>query len=283
MDSDAVMAPLADAGGPQGHGNVHVALAGVSKVFAGREGGQDVHALGPVGFELRKGEFFSVVGPSGCGKSTLLDLMAGLTEPTEGEIRFEGRPVRGEVPEGVAVVFQEDASFPWLNVFDNAAFGGRQMGIPEAELRERVEYSLGFMGLTDFARAYPAQLSGGMRQRVCIARAMAQRPRLMLLDEPFGALDQQTRLLMGEETLKLWRETGSTIMLITHSIDEAVLLSDRIGVMSARPGRFLDILETGWRRDRGSETALDPRYGQLQSRIWGRLREESLKALGASR
>jgi len=284
MVNDAVMTtPRATPAGPQGQSEVHVALDGVAKVFAGRDGGQAVHALGPVSFELRKGEFFSVVGPSGCGKSTLLDVIAGLTEPTEGDIRFEGRPVSGEVPEGVAVVFQEDASFPWLNVFDNAAFGGRQMGIGEAEVCARVDYALGFMGLTDFARAYPAQLSGGMRQRVCIARAMVQRPRLMLLDEPFGALDQQTRLLMGEETLKLWRVTGSTIMLITHSIDEAVLLSDRIGVMSARPGCFLDILETGWHRDRGSETALDPRYGQLQSEIWGRLREESLKALGAAR
>lgn len=265
-----------------GNAEVHVALSGVTKVFPGREGGADVHALGPLGFELCKGEFFSVVGPSGCGKSTLLDVMAGLTTPTEGEVRFEGKAVQGAVPEGVAVVFQEDATFPWLNVFDNAAFGGRQMGIAEHEVRERVDYALGFMGLNAFARAYPAQLSGGMRQRVCIARAMVQRPRLMLLDEPFGALDQQTRLLMGEETLKLWRETGSTIMLITHSIDEAVLLSDRIGVMSSRPGRFLDILETGWSRERGSETALDARYGQLQSQIWGRLREESLKALGGS-
>jgi len=262
---------------------VHARLSGVTKVFPGRDGGDDVHALGPIGFELRRGEFFSVVGPSGCGKSTLLDVIAGLTTASEGEVWFEGQRVAGEVPEGVAVVFQEDATFPWLNVFDNAAFGGRQMGIAEAEVRDRVEYALGFMGLSGFARAYPAQLSGGMRQRVCIARAMVQRPRLMLLDEPFGALDQQTRLLMGEETLKLWRETGSTIMLITHSIDEAVLLSDRIGVMSSRPGRFINIVETGWARERGSETALDPRYGQLQSEIWSRLRDESLKALGAAR
>jgi len=262
--------------------DAHVTLTGVTKVFAGRDGAQDVHALGPVSFDLRRGELFSVVGPSGCGKSTLLDVIAGLTNATQGDIQFEGQRVAGEVPEGVAVVFQEDASFPWLNVFDNAAFGGRQMGIDEAEVGERVSYALGFMGLSDFSKAYPAQLSGGMRQRVCIARAMVQRPRLMLLDEPFGALDQQTRLLMGEETLKLWRETGSTIMLITHSIDEAVLLSDRIGVMSARPGCFIDIVETGWTRERGSETALDPRYGQLQSQIWGQLRTESLKALGSA-
>ncbi len=141
------------------------------------------------------------------------------------------------MPDGVGVVFQEDASFPWLTSFDNAAFALRRAGLPETEVRERVEHTLSFMGLMPFARAYPAQLSGGMRQRVCIARTLVTRPRLLLLDEPFGALDQQTRLLMGDELLALWRETGATILLITHSLDEAALLSDRVGVMSARPGR----------------------------------------------
>lgn len=262
---------------------VHVAVNDVAKVFPGREGAEDVHALGPITFNLHQGEFFSVVGPSGCGKSTLLDLVAGLTQATRGSITFEGQQVDGQVPEGVAVVFQEDASFPWLTVFDNAAFGVRRMGLAESEIKERVDHALAFMGLSHFAKAYPSQLSGGMRQRVCIARAMVLRPRLMLLDEPFGALDQQTRLLMGEETLKLWRETNSTIMLITHSIDEAVLLSDRIGIMSARPGKFIDIVETGWSRERGSETALDPRYGELQSDIWRKLRQESMKALGGAK
>lgn len=260
---------------------IHVQVQAATKIFTPGDGRPPVHALGPVSFDLRKGEFFSVVGPSGCGKSTLLDLVAGLSRPSDGEIHFEGARVDGEVPDGVAIVFQEDASFPWLNVFDNAAFGARRNGLPENEVRERVDHALAFMGLADFARAYPAQLSGGMRQRVCIARVMVLRPRLMLLDEPFGALDQQTRLLMGEETLKLWRETGSTIMLITHSIDEAVLLSDRIGTMSARPGTFIDVVETGWSRDRGSETTMDPHYGVLQSQIWQMLRGESLKALGA--
>jgi ABC-type nitrate/sulfonate/bicarbonate transport system ATPase subunit len=166
-------------------------------------------------------------------------------------------------------------------VYDNAAFGVRRAGLPENEIKERVDHALAFMGLASFAKAYPAQLSGGMRQRVCIARAMVLRPRLMLLDEPFGALDQQTRLLMGEEMLKLWRDTGSTVMLITHSIDEAVLLSDRVGVMSSRPGTFIDIVDTGWSRERDARTALDPRYGALQAQIWGMLRAESIKALGA--
>ena len=258
----------------------HVAINGATKVFAARDGGLPLHALGPVSFDLRQGEFFSVVGPSGCGKSTLLDLVAGLSLPTEGSVFFEDKEVKGQVPEGVAVVFQEDASFPWLSVFDNAAFGARRNGLTENEVRERVDHALAFMGLAGFAASYPAQLSGGMRQRVCIARAMVLRPRLMLLDEPFGALDQQTRLLMGEEMLKLWRETGSTVMLITHSIDEAVMLSDRVGIMSARPGTFIDIVETGWSRERGSETTMSPHYGALQSKVWGLLRTESLKALG---
>lgn len=260
----------------------HVVLDQVTRVYPARGNQPPVKALGPVSLELRQGEFFSVVGPSGCGKSTLLDVVAGLNPPTEGSARFEGKPIAGAVPDGVAVVFQEDASFPWMTVFDNAAFGARHAGLPVEEIARRVDHALSFMGLSGFASAYPSQLSGGMRQRVCIARAMVMRPRLMLLDEPFGALDQQTRLLMGEELLKLWRETGSTIMLITHSIDEAVLLSDRIGIMSARPGRFIDIVETGWARSRDSQTTMDPRFGALQSRIWGMLREESIKALGLS-
>ena len=137
------------------------------------------------------------------------------------------------------------------------------------------------MGLKDFARAYPAQLSGGMRQRVCIARTLVLQPRLILLDEPFGALDQQTRLLMGDEVLRLWRETGATIMLITHALDEAAMLSDRVGVMSARPGRFIDIITTGWPRERDSEIVADPAFGAVTARLWSHLRGESMKAIGA--
>ena len=212
-----------------------------------------MHALGPIDLALQQGEFFSVVGPSGCGKSTLLDVRRR-TRRRRAPGRSGSRASRssGEVPDGVGVVFQEDASFPWLTVYDNAAFALRRAGVPDAEVRERVEHTLAFTGLASFAQAYPAQLSGGMRQRLCIARTLVMRPRLLLLDEPFGALDQQTRLLMGDELLKLWRETGATVLLITHSLDEAALLSDRIGVMSARPGVFIDLVETGWPRERDS-------------------------------
>lgn len=253
---------------------VHARLDGVTRVYGGL-----VHALGPVTLELRRNEFFAVVGPSGCGKSTLLDVLAGLSPPTEGTITFEGKPVAGQVPEGVGVVFQEDASFPWLTVAGNIAFGLKRRGAPAAETQRRVREAIEFMGLSAFADAYPSQLSGGMRQRMCIARTLVLEPRLILLDEPFGALDQQTRLLMGDEVLRLWRATGATVVLITHAIDEAVMLADRVGVMSARPGHFIDIVETNWPADRDSRIAARPEFGGVTTRIWEKLRGEAMKAM----
>jgi NitT/TauT family transport system ATP-binding protein len=262
---------------------IHARLCGVTRVYPGAAGTQPVHALGPVDLDLRRGEFFAVVGPSGCGKSTLLEVLAGLQRPTAGTVLFEGRPVSGEVPDGIGVVFQEDASFPWLTVWDNTAFGLRRSGVDAAEIRRRVDDALAFMGLMDFVRAYPAQLSGGMRQRVCIARTLVLQPHLILLDEPFGALDAQTRLLMGDEVLRLWRRTGATVLLITHALDEAAMLSDRIGAMSARPGRFLDIVVTGWPRERDSKIVGEPAFGEITGRLWDNLRGESMKSLGYSK
>ncbi len=252
----------------------------VGHAFAQVGDAAGVRALERVDLALRAGEFFSVIGPSGCGKSTLLDIVAGLIAPSEGRVRFEGREVRGEVPDGIGVVFQEDASFPWLSVRDNVAFGLRRQGVDPAEIKRRVDYALGFMGLAGFAGHHPAQLSGGMRQRVCIARTLVLQPRLILLDEPFGALDQQTRLLMGEELLRLWRDTNATVMLITHSLDEAAMLSDRVGVMSARPGRFIETLSTGWPRERDSRIVGERRFGELTAEMWSHLRAESLRAIG---
>jgi NitT/TauT family transport system ATP-binding protein len=265
---------------PAGKPDVHVALRHVSRTYPARGNQGAVHALGPVDLDLLRGEFLSIVGPSGCGKTTLLEIIAGLVSPTEGTVEMEGRSIASTVAEGVGVVFQEDASFPWLNVWDNVAFGLRRAGVDASECRRRVDYALAFMGLGDFARAYPSQLSGGMRQRTCIARTLVQQPRLILLDEPFGALDQQTRLLMGEELLKLWRETGATVMLITHALDEAAYLSDRVAVMSARPGRLIDIVATGWTRERDSTIVATSEFGALTSRLWSLLREESRRALG---
>jgi NitT/TauT family transport system ATP-binding protein len=258
--------------------DVHTRLIGVTRAFE-LSSGAKLHALGPIDLDMRRGEFFGVVGPSGCGKSTLLDILAGLSPPTEGTVLFEGKPIKG-VPDGVGVVFQEDATFSWLSVHDNVAFGLRRAGFAAAEIARRVDYAVGFMGLRDFAKAFPVQLSGGMRQRVCIARTLVLQPRLILLDEPFGALDQQTRLLMGEELLRLWRETGATVMLITHALDEAAMLSDRVGVMSARPGKFIDFIETQWPRERDSRIVSDLRFGAVTSRLWDKLRVESLKAMG---
>ena len=258
----------------------HVTLRGVVKRFPAAAGGREVHALGPIDLEIRKGEFYAIVGPSGCGKSTLLELIAGLVPITEGTIEFEGRPIGQEIPDGVGVVFQEDACFPWLNVHDNVAFALRKTDTKASEQVRRVETAIGMMGLGEFSKSYPAQLSGGMRQRVCIARTLVAEPRLILLDEPFGALDQQTRLLMGDEVLRLWRETGATVFLITHALDEAAMLADRIAVMSARPGTLIDVVETSWPRDRDSRIVEDERFGAVTSRLWKTLRDESMKTMG---
>jgi NitT/TauT family transport system ATP-binding protein len=248
--------------------SAHVSLSGVTRIYGAGALGHDVHALGPIDLQLQKGEFFAVVGPSGCGKSTLLDLIAGLAPASAGSIEFEGRPINGVVPDGVGVVFQEDACFPWLTVTDNIAFGLREAGVEAKELQRRLDHAVALMGLRDFARAYPAQLSGGMRQRVCIARTLVLQ------------LDQQTRLLMGDELLRVWRDTGATVLLITHALDEAAMLADRVAVMSARPGRILDIVETRWPRDRDSRIVAEPAFGEITGRLWRLLRGESLKALG---
>jgi NitT/TauT family transport system ATP-binding protein len=259
---------------------LHVHVKDVTRTFD-LPNGSRLHALGPIDLDLPRGEFFSVVGPSGCGKSTLLDILAGLSSPTSGIAEFEGSLING-VPDGIGVVFQEDASFPWLTVRDNVAFGLRRQGVDAPEIKRRVDHAIGFMGLSDFAGAYPSQLSGGMKQRVCIARTLVLQPRLILLDEPFGALDQQTRLLMGDELLRLWRETSATVLLITHSLDEAAMLSDRVGVMSARPGVFIDMIATGWPKDRDSQIVSNPHFSEITRHIWEKLRAETLKAMSAS-
>jgi NitT/TauT family transport system ATP-binding protein len=258
----------------------HVALKSVSKHFPASRGGQAVHALGPLDLSIEQGEFFAVVGPSGCGKSTLLELIAGLTPASEGRIEFEGQPIENEIPDGIGVVFQEDACFAWLSVRENVEFGLRKLASAPDEKARRVKEAIAMMGLAEFAASYPAQLSGGMRQRVCIARTLVAKPRLLLLDEPFGALDQQTRLLMGDEVLRLWREIGATVFLITHALDEAVMLADRIAVMSARPGTVIDLVETRWPRERDSRIVEHENFGAMTSRLWKTLREESMKTMG---
>ena len=189
-----------------------------------------VRALAATDLRLRRGEFYSVIGPSGCGKSTLLDVLAGLSAPSSGEILFEGRPLDGRVPEGVGVVFQEDASFAWLNVADNIVFGLRRDGVDAAEIARRLDHALRLMGLVDFAKAYPAQLSGGMRQRVCIARTLVMQPRMILLDEPSMGLAPK----LVKEIYRVVRdinETGVTILLVEQNANLALRLADRAAVL----------------------------------------------------
>ena len=257
-----------------------VRLRNVGKVFMTGQPPAPLHALGPLDLDIRQGEFFAVVGPSGCGKSTLLELIAGLTPATEGTIEFEGQPIAGERPTASASCSRKTPRLPWLNVTENVAFGLRRSDLSREARDKRVRDVLKLVGLSDFATSYPAQLSGGMRQRVCIARTLVMQPRLILLDEPFGALDQQTRLLMGDELLLMWRATGATVFLITHALDEATMLADRIGVMSARPGRLIDVVETNWPRERDSRIVERSEFGAITARLWKTLREESLKTIG---
>jgi len=221
---------------------------------------------------VRAQEILCVVGPSGCGKTTFLRCIAGLTETTGGELLVGGKPVDGP-PEGVAMVFQHFGLLPWKTVYDNVAFGLAMAHAPAARIRDRVGHYLDLVGLTGFEHHYPYQLSGGMQQRVGLVRALAIDPKIMLMDEPFAALDAQTREVLQEELLRIMQDERRTMVFITHSIDEAILLGDRIAVMSARPGRIKEILELPFGRPRDvNALRADPRFAELRAHIWNELR-----------
>ena len=207
----------------------------VSKTFSGQT---EIRALEDVSFAVGEGEFVALLGPSGCGKSTMLNLLAGFEKTTEGTLLFDGKGVTRPGPDR-GVVFQEAALFPWLTVWQNVIFGPQVQGIARSEYEPQARKLLKLVGLEAFAQVLPAQLSGGMRQRVGIARALVMSPKALLMDEPFGALDAQTRLSMQQLLLDVWQTLGTTVLFVTHDIDEAILLSDRICVMSARPGRII--------------------------------------------
>ncbi|MBM4435563.1 MAG: ABC transporter ATP-binding protein [Chloroflexi bacterium] len=254
-----------------------IAVHDLHKVFESGTG-QVVAALEAIDLSVPAGQFMCIVGPSGCGKSTLLRILAGLEHPSSGQARIEvtrpDRPVN-------AMVFQEQSTFPWMTVRQNTAFGLEMRGVDRRTRDERVAYYLEKVGLADFANAYPYQLSGGMRQRVCLARAFASEPEVLLMDEPFASLDEQTRILMQEELLRVWEgEHGRSVVFITHSIDEAVLLADVVVLMTARPGRVKATFAVPFPRPRGNlaELKAQPEFGRLTYRVWELLRDEVLSA-----
>lgn len=246
----------------------------IQRWFPARGGNAEIKALGPMSLTIEDGEFVAIVGPSGCGKSTLLRLIAGLAPPSAGEITLNGRRVTGPTPD-CGMVFQQFALFPWLSVRRNVGFA-----LPPGAARDaEVDRLLDAVGLTGFADQFPAQLSGGMQQRAALARALAPRPDLLLLDEPFGALDQQTRGLMQEMLETLWRAENRTVLLVTHDIDEALYLADRVLVMSARPGAILSETRVPFARPRRPDQRTDPAHSSLKAAISDTLRDQVMAAM----
>jgi len=254
--------------------DVKIRLRDLSKVFQTRAGA--FTALEPMTLDIPTGCFFMIVGPSGCGKTTLLRILAGLETPTSGTLEIT-KPAAGRPSN--SMVFQGDSLFPWMTVFENAAYGLRMRHRPEGEIKDVVGHYLQRTGLSRFHNSYPHQLSGGMRQRVSIARAFANDPDILLMDEPFSALDEQNKILLQEELLRIWEETRKTVMFITHSVDEAVTLGDRIMIMTAHPGRAKQIVDVPFERPRRVlELRAKPEYGELVYSIWGQLRDEVQRA-----
>ncbi|HYE34312.1 ABC transporter ATP-binding protein [Methylocaldum sp.] len=252
----------------------------VSMRFAGHRNAQPTLAIDSFSLEIAASEFLVIVGPSGCGKSTLLAMGGGLASPTMGQVFLGGEAIRRPGPDK-AIVFQNFSLFPWKTVVENIEFGLRLNGVPPAERRERLDYYLPIIGLKGFEQHYPRQLSGGMQQRVAIARVLVLRPRLLLMDEPFAALDAQNRTVMQEELVRVWSEHKPTVIFVTHSVEEAVFLADRIVVMTRRPGRtkaVIDVRETTgaahWRTAPLDRVMRRNDFQDLRGRVWDLIRDE---------
>jgi NitT/TauT family transport system ATP-binding protein len=253
--------------------NTHVRTAtdmirvhGLGKQYG--EGGKAFNALSNISLTVREGEFTTIVGPSGCGKSTLLQIVAGLVPPSAGEIIIDGRPRSGPSPDLVGVMFQDAWLLPWKTACENVEF---PLALRKVSARERRETAMGLLelvGLTSAADRYPDQLSGGMRQRVAIARSLVRKPKVLLMDEPFAALDEQTRTRMGNELLQIWQESGGTVVFVTHGLTEAIYLADVVHVMAARPGRIIDRIEVELPRPRTIDMIGSEYFGRLRNRIW---------------
>ena len=261
---------------------VKIRFEQVRKEFAirGENGGpaRRFTALEDITLDVKSGEFLALVGPSGCGKSTLLDLLGGLEAPTSGRILLDGRPIEGPARDR-GIVFQQYALFPWRTAVQNVEFGLDIAGLKSKARREKALHYLDLVGLSAFANRYPHELSGGMKQRVAIARSLAYDPEVLMMDEPFAALDAQTRETLQSELLRIWRRTGKTIVFITHGIDEAVVLGQRVAVMTSRPGRIKQIIEVPEvLRSETEDVRSLPAFGAVRHEVWTLLRDEVLKA-----
>jgi NitT/TauT family transport system ATP-binding protein len=248
----------------------------VGKVFSTKTG--EVVALDQTSFTVMEGEFVTILGPSGCGKSTILRVVAGLEEPSSGHVYLDGNEIKGPGPDR-GMVFQSYTLYPWLTVEENITFGLQLKGISKREQHEVARHYLELIGLKGFEKHYPIQLSGGMKQRVAIARALANDPEILLMDEPFGALDAQTRAIMQEILLKVWEESKKTILFITHDVEESIFLGDSIYVMTARPGRLKKQIKVPLPRPRDYHDKNSPEFVALKQELLELIREESLKAV----
>ncbi len=254
-------------------------IANVGMTFG--EGPQAIRALDGISLAIREGEFVSIIGPSGCGKSTLFSIVGGLASPFEGRVLIDGRPVDG-AHRDVGMVFQEESTLPWRTTLQNVAFPLETQGVSKSVREERARHFIRLVGLEGFENHYPSQLSGGMKQRTAVARALAYEPRIMLLDEPFGALDEQTRLLLGDKLLEIWSALKQTMLLITHNITEAVQLSDRVVVMTFRPGRIKREIQIDLPRPRSSDLIATAEFGRYVGEIWNLLRDEASRGMKES-
>lgn len=253
-----------------------LSIQAVTRTFTGQKG-QATQALLPIDFEVRQNDFVTILGPSGCGKSTLLRIVAGLDSPTSGQVLLDGHRIAGPGADR-GVVFQSYTLFPWLTIENNIRFGLRERGMSLAEQKERSDYFIAQVGLRGFENHYPKQLSGGMQQRTAIARALANDPKILLLDEPFGALDNQTRVLMQELLLGIWESAQKTVLFVTHDIDEAVFMANRVAVFSARPGRIKCEIPVDFPHPRHYTLKTTPAFMEIKARLTEEIRAETIAA-----
>jgi len=259
-----------------------IRVRNVSHQFGEEGSTQFVRAMLETSLDIRRGELLCLIGPSGCGKSTLLNVIGGLLTPTNGKVLVGDTDVRGPLPQEIAYVFQENALFPWSTVLENVNLGMMFQGVPKAEREPRARQSLAAVGLSDFANHYPGQLSGGMRQRAALARALSLETGILLMDEPFGALDEQTRMVLGEDLSVLLSRTGKTIVFVTHSLGEAVFLADRVAVFSARPGTIKEVITIDEPHPRKPGFMTSEKFTSLRNSLFALLHEEIRKAMEQS-